>query len=95
MVQEGGLERKYWITPGESYCVEMLCSDPCIEIDLRQVRKCNWELEPFIFYIRRKVALLVGVRERFNQAPVANINANLVVEVLPPTRRPPVVKPEW
>ena len=89
------MERKYWITPGESYCVEMVCSDPCVEMNIRQVRKLNWELEPFVFFVRRKVALMVGVRERFNQAPVSGIKANLVVDYLPPSRRPPVIKPEW
>jgi hypothetical protein len=32
-----------------------------------QVRLCNWELEPFVFYALKKVNLVIGVREKFSQ----------------------------
>ncbi|GAX81428.1 hypothetical protein CEUSTIGMA_g8858.t1 [Chlamydomonas eustigma] len=90
-----GLDRQHWITPGERYAVEVLCEDPCLELTLRQVRLCNWELEPFVFYTYQKVKLLVGVREVFNQAPISGMLVNISVEETPPLRRPPVVKQEW
>ena len=44
------MDRELWINPGDRYAVEVVCEDPCLEMTLRQVRTCNWELEPFVFY---------------------------------------------
>ncbi len=59
---------------------------------MRQSRKCNWELEPFVFYTFVKMRLVVGVREVFNQAPVAGIAVHVTVDEPAAVRRPPVVK---
>lgn len=43
---DGDMERKYWITPGEHYAVEVHCEDPCMELSQRQVwtwAKHAWE----------------------------------------------------
>ncbi len=61
----------------------------------RQVRVANWELEPFVFYAMRKVVLLVGVREAFNQQPMPGTEVVVEVREPPQPPRPPVVKPEW
>ena len=55
----------------------------------------NWELEPFVFYAMRKVVLLVGVREAFNQQPMPHTEVVVEVREPPQPPRPPVVKPEW
>jgi hypothetical protein len=50
------------------YLPPPLASPPLLPlIAPAQVRVANWELEPFVFYAMRKVVLLVGVREHFNQ----------------------------
>ncbi len=37
----------------------------------------NWELEPFVFYAMKKVVLVVGVRERFNQRPMPGVEVKV------------------
>lgn len=60
-----------------------------------QVRVCNWELEPFVFYALKKVTLIVGVREVFSQGAMAGVPVHVDVTEPPQPPRPPVVKPEW
>ncbi len=48
-------EERVWQTPGETYAVTVTLPPPFVELTLRQTRKANWELEPFVFYATRKV----------------------------------------
>lgn len=92
---EPDMERSLWINPGDSYAVEVHCTDPCLELSMRQARVCTWQLEPFVFYATRKVPVMVGVRQRYNQAPVTGLSVSVKLDSFPAAARPPVVKMEW
>ncbi|KAG1665338.1 hypothetical protein FOA52_011752 [Chlamydomonas sp. UWO 241] len=50
-----GMDRRMFITPGEIYAVRVACGSECTEVTLTQARLCTWQLEPFVFYTRKKV----------------------------------------
>lgn len=88
-------EDRMWITPGAKYSVKVDLEEPFVEWSFTQGRLCNWELEPFIFYALKKVTLYVGMRERYNSKPLANLPVEIEVLDMPKPPRPPVCKPEW
>jgi hypothetical protein len=45
-----------WVIPGEKYAVTLTSHSPFIELTARQTRTVGWELDPFVFYVRRKVS---------------------------------------
>ncbi|EFJ46635.1 hypothetical protein VOLCADRAFT_92800 [Volvox carteri f. nagariensis] len=91
----GGSKEKMWMTPGEKYRVSVQMRSPFLEYNAVQVRTCNWELEPFVFYAIKKVTQLVEVRESYNQLPIPNTEIVVEVQEPPQAPRPPVLKPEW
>eukprot|EP00198_Chlamydomonas_reinhardtii_P008888 XP_001698225.1 flagellar associated protein [Chlamydomonas reinhardtii] len=91
----GANKDKMWMTPGDKYRLTVQMRTPFLDYDAVQVRVANWELEPFVFYAMRKVVLLVGVREAFNQQPMPHTEVVVEVREPPQPPRPPVVKPEW
>lgn len=88
-------DERMWVTPGAKYAVRVDLEEPYVEWSFTQARLCNWELEPYIFYALRKVTLYVGMRERYNSKPLANLPVEIEILDMPKPPRPPVVKPEW
>lgn len=59
------------------------------------MRQCSWQLEPFVFYTTLKVTLMMGAREKYNQAPIPGLKMRVLVDQLPELQRPPLVKQDW